>query len=170
MPPVLHVPFKKLARRRPQQVRTHQVGRGMHQGHDVLQLVAKTKGAAGLVERGARPQPAGQHLVQQPAVGKNVQGAVWRLDLNSTQRVSPVLLHAGQCGMGSVRAAPALQQTAGFFGRGTTAQAKGDFMRLPWGQKARDAQGSTWVQRCPHAAAQPGLRHGGWLAHAAMPP
>ena len=142
----------------------------MHQSHHVLQLVAKAEGAARLVERGACPQPAGQYLVQQPAVGQNVHRAVWCLDLHGAQRVRPVLLHVGQRSVGCGRAAPALHQVARFFGCCAAAQAKNNFIRLPWGQHTRDAQGSARVQRRPHAAAQLGLRHRGRLSHAAMQP
>ena len=51
-------------------------GLGVHQRHDVLQLVAEAEGAARLVVAAARPQPAGQGLVQQPAVGQHVEGLV----------------------------------------------------------------------------------------------
>jgi hypothetical protein len=47
-------------------------GRGMDQRHRVLQLVTEAEGAARLVIAAARPDPAGQRLVDQPAVGQHV--------------------------------------------------------------------------------------------------
>ncbi len=44
------------------------------QGHHVLQLIAKAEGAARLVDGITCPQPAGQRLVSQPAIGQQVEG------------------------------------------------------------------------------------------------
>ena len=74
MPPVLHVAFDELARRGENEVRTRQLGRGVHQRQHVLQLVAKAERAARLVERGAAPQARTDQLVEQPAVGERVDG------------------------------------------------------------------------------------------------
>ena len=70
MPPMLDVAFFELAGRAEQQVLAHQVGLGVDEGHDVLQLIAEAEGAAGLVEAAARPDAAGEGLIQQPAVGR----------------------------------------------------------------------------------------------------
>jgi len=58
MPPVLHIAFDKLSRRRPQEVSAGDVGAGDGEGHAVLQLIAEAVGAAGLVKGGPRPDPA----------------------------------------------------------------------------------------------------------------
>ena len=81
-PPVLHVAFGKLARGGAQDLLAQQLRPREPQRHRVLQLIAKTVGAARLVETGARPGAAGQRLVQQPAVHHDVEGAVRRLDLH----------------------------------------------------------------------------------------
>ena len=75
MPPVLHVPFAELARGGAQQMLAQQRRLGMHQGHRVLQLVAEAERAARLVKSRARPHAAGERLVDQPAVGQEVDGA-----------------------------------------------------------------------------------------------
>ena len=62
-----------------------------HQRHHVLELVAKPVGAAGLIERRARPDAAGQRLVEQPAVEHDVHGAVGRPHLDRAEHVVPVL-------------------------------------------------------------------------------
>ena len=58
MPPVLDVPLDELVFRGSQEMFAGECGLRCHQGDDVLELVAETVGAAGLVERGPRPQPA----------------------------------------------------------------------------------------------------------------
>ena len=58
VPPVLHVAFDELARGRVQQMRARRVGRREQQGQHVLQLIAETERAAGLIERRASPDSA----------------------------------------------------------------------------------------------------------------
>src|SRR3546814_61837 len=57
----------------------------------VLQLVAETVGTAGLVVGGARPHPAAQRLVQQPAVEQQVHAAIGRAHLHGAEDVVPLL-------------------------------------------------------------------------------
>ena len=74
MPPVLHVALDELARRRAQDVLArHAPARRSTKRHHVLQLVAEAVRAAALVERRARPHPAGQRLVERPAVDHRVE-------------------------------------------------------------------------------------------------
>ena len=83
MPPVLDVSLDELAGRGPQEVLARERrGSAIAQGHDVLELVAEAVGAAGLVERGPRPEPAGERLVEQPAVEHDVHRAVRRPHLD----------------------------------------------------------------------------------------
>ena len=58
---------------------------------DVLQLIAEPKRAAGLVISTARPEAAGQSLVEQPAVGEDVERLVGRLNIYSPESAIPVL-------------------------------------------------------------------------------
>ena len=61
-----------------------------HERHHVLELVAEAVGAAGLIEGGAGPDPAGERLVEQPPVQHQVHGAVRRLHLDGAERVVPL--------------------------------------------------------------------------------
>ena len=58
--------------------------------HAVLKLVAETVGAARLIEGRARPEAAGQGLVEQPAVQQDVHGAIRRLHLHRAERLLPI--------------------------------------------------------------------------------
>ena len=60
MPPVLNVSFDELMPRGPQQMLARQPRLRMQQGHDVLQLIAKSERAARLVIAAASPKAAGQ--------------------------------------------------------------------------------------------------------------
>ena len=64
--------------------------------HHVLELVAEAVGAARLVERRARPDPAGERLVEQPAVQQDVHGAIGRPHLHRAEDVVPVRGHRAQ--------------------------------------------------------------------------
>ena len=61
-----------------------------HERHHVLELVAESVGAARLVEGGARPDAAGERLVEQPAVEQQVHGAVRRRHLDGAEHVVPL--------------------------------------------------------------------------------
>ena len=78
VPPVLHVAFLELPGGRPQDLRPRLLRGAVDQGHHVLELVAEAVGPARLVERRPAPDPAGQHLVEQPAVEHQVQRRVGR--------------------------------------------------------------------------------------------
>ncbi|MNL14928.1 hypothetical protein D3C87_1358900 [compost metagenome] len=87
---MLHVPLHELLGRAAQQVLACQGRAGEHQRHDVLQLVAKAVGTTRLVVAAACPQPAGQRLVEQPAIGQRIHGRVRGVDAHDPQRVPPI--------------------------------------------------------------------------------
>ncbi len=82
MPPVLNVAFDELPAGAHQQMGADQPRLGVNERHDVLQLVAEAERAARLVIPAARPESAGERLVDQPAVGEHVDGFVGGLDLH----------------------------------------------------------------------------------------
>jgi hypothetical protein len=73
MPPVLHVALHELSPRRAQQMLARQFGPRQRQRQDILQLIAKSVRAAGLVIAAARPEPARDRLIQEPAVHQRVE-------------------------------------------------------------------------------------------------
>ena len=89
-PPMLHVALDELPGRGAQQMRARQCRLRGGKRHAVLQLVAEAVGAARLVERRARPDAAGQRLIQQPAVQHDVHRPVRRLHLHRAERIVPV--------------------------------------------------------------------------------
>ena len=93
---MLHVALGELPRRGAQQMLARQVGLRDAERHDVLQLVAEAIGAARLIEAGARPDAAGERLIEQPAVQQDVHRAVGRLHLNRAERVVPERVDLGE--------------------------------------------------------------------------
>ena len=91
MPPMLHIAFAELMRGGAQQMLAGEGRFGMHQRHHVLQLVAESVGAAGLIKPGAAPEPAAQGLIQQPAVGHHIHGGIGRFDVHRAERSVPIL-------------------------------------------------------------------------------
>src|ERR1035441_9732259 len=59
--------------------------------HGVLQLIAETESAAGLVVSAARPQTAGKRLVEKPAVGQHIERRIRSFHVDRAQGMFPVL-------------------------------------------------------------------------------
>ena len=85
---------------------------GVHQRHRVLQLVAEAERAARLIEAAAAPHAAGEHLVEQPAVGQEVERGVGRLHVDRAERAAPVAPDALQRRARRPGAAEALHERA----------------------------------------------------------
>jgi len=69
---VLHVAFGELPRGGTQQMFPREVRQHVRQCHAILQLIAETERTARLIKPGARPEPASQRLIQQPAIEHDV--------------------------------------------------------------------------------------------------
>ena len=93
---MLHIAFAELTRCGAEQMLAGQGRFGMHQGHHVLQLVAESVGAAGLIKPGSAPEPATQGLIQEPAVCHHVDGGIGRIDVDRAEGPTPILPDAFQ--------------------------------------------------------------------------
>ncbi|MNI39444.1 hypothetical protein D3C73_936260 [compost metagenome] len=153
MPPVLHVGLHELLRGAAQQMFAGQVGTRDRQRHRVLQLVAKAIRAAGLVMAAARPYPACQCLVEQPAVGQGVQGGVRGVDTYHVQRVAP-LLSDGHEFIGGLAGHPvAARQGPGLrFALRGVAQQEQHLLLLAVFQRDGDLDGGAGVQASARAS------------------
>ncbi len=89
MPPVLHVAFFELVRGREQDLFTRDLRTAVDERHHVLQLIAKTVSAAGLIKSRARPDATRERLIQQPAVEHRVQGGVRRSHFDRAEQAHP---------------------------------------------------------------------------------
>src|SRR6266705_5967863 len=98
MPPVLDIAFDKLPRGRSQDVIACNLGRGMHEGHYVLQLVAEAVSAARLIKGRAAPNPATESLVKQPAIEQKIRRKLRRFHFDRAQESVPPLAGFLECG------------------------------------------------------------------------
>src|ERR1039458_3248655 len=69
---------------------TSNVAFSHREGHHVLQLVTEAIGPTWLIKRGARPDPTGQRLVEQPAIHQNIHRPLWCGDLYRTEYLVPL--------------------------------------------------------------------------------
>ena len=112
---MLHVSFAKLTTGRAQQVFAEHVRLGMYQGHRVLQLIAEAEGTSGLIEPRASPHTAGQRLVDEPAVGQEVDGRVGSVDVDQRRACdSSSAIRLPMCAMCAVDAAKSLDELPRF--------------------------------------------------------
>src|SRR3989337_369769 len=97
MPPMLDITLLELMGSAEEEMLTHEPRLGVDERHHVLQLVAETEGAPRLVVSAARPNAARQSLVQEPAIGQDIDGWVGCFHLHCANRVIPVLPHLFEC-------------------------------------------------------------------------
>ena len=168
MPPVLHVPFAKLAGGGAQQVLAEQLRLGMHQGHRVLQLVAEAECAARLIKSGAGPHAAGQRLIDEPAVGQKIDRRVGRFDIDHAQRPAPVVPHALDRPMGAVDAAEALREALGFRRPARGADREGDGPLLSVFERQRRLNGGAGIVAGADAARESHAPHGRGIGQVAI--
>ena len=154
MPPVLDVALLELARRAKQQLRAHELRRGVRKRHRVLQLVAESERAARLVVPAPAPEPATDHLVQQPAVGERVQRLVRRLDLERAEQAPPLLPHRTERRVRRAGLAERAHERAGFVRVGRGAEAEDDLPRLPVLELERDLDRGAGIHQRAHATRQ----------------
>src|ERR1051325_1898530 len=90
MPPMLDVALQELPRSGGEDMAPREFRGGIQERHRVLQLIAKSEGAARLVERGATPEPATQRLVKQPAIQQQVRRSQGSANLEDSEHRVPV--------------------------------------------------------------------------------
>ena len=89
VPPVLHVAFLELPRRRAQDLCPRLLRGAVDDGHRVLELVAEAERPARLVERRPAPHATGERLVEEPAVEHQIHRRVRRADLDRPEDAIP---------------------------------------------------------------------------------
>ena len=84
----------------------------VQQRQDVLQLIAESERAAGLIGAAARPDAAAQRLVQQPAVDDEIERVVGRVHLDRAEALVPHPLGLGERRFDRLEPAVVLHQRA----------------------------------------------------------
>src|SRR5688572_1075103 len=90
MPPVLHVSFLKLMSSGKHDLLSRDFRMAVDERHHVLQLIAKTECATGLIKCSAGPDAARECLVKQPAVEHYVQRSVRSFYFDCSENAVPV--------------------------------------------------------------------------------
>ncbi len=90
-PPMLQIALDELPPSGAQQMLSCKVRPRDGERHSVLQLIAKSVGAAGLIESRSRPDAACKRLIEHPAVENDVQGSVRRFHLDRAENLLPML-------------------------------------------------------------------------------
>src|SRR5580700_7678422 len=91
VPPMLDVAFAELTRGSAEQMLAGQRRFGMHQRHDVLQLVTESESAAGLIKPRPTPETAAQCLVNEPAVRHHIDGGIGRVHIDCAESSIPII-------------------------------------------------------------------------------
>ena len=144
-PPMLDVALGELAAGRADQMFSRQQGADRGQRHAVLQLVAESVGAAGLIEAGPRPEAAGERLIEQPAVQHDVHRAVGGLHLNGPEDVLPMAAHLVQHGVEILLPVLSIQRTRLCL---AVCREEDDFYAGVWGRYLRSAPQGYRRPRC----------------------
>ncbi len=170
MPPVLHVAFHELAAGAAQQVLAHERGLGVHQRHHVLQLVAEAERASRLVVAAARPQAAGDRLVEQPAVGQHVERRVRRFHLDRAEGALPVRSRRLERSRRGGRSAKAPHELGGIGPVAAHAEAEDELALLAVGEVEGHLDGRAGIEPGAGPARKPGAAHRGGRGERAVAP
>src|SRR5947208_14458430 len=112
MPPWLDIAVDEWSRARAQDVVPCEIGRGVHEGHHVLQLVAEAVTAARLIKGRAAPHPAAESLVKQPAVEQKVGRKLGRFHFDRAQEPAPPTAGFRECSLDVRRIAKTSHESA----------------------------------------------------------
>ena len=126
MPPVLHVAFDELARGGEHDMGAAEIRPRIQQRQRVLQLIAESERAAWLVRPTARPDPATERLIQQPAVHQQIERIVGRMHLDRAERVVPEPFRARDRIVDGGEARVACGELSGLRGGGALTEHEGD--------------------------------------------
>src|SRR6266700_385063 len=170
MPPVLDIAFDKLPRGRSQDVIACNLGRGMHEGHYVLQLVAEAVSAARLIKGRAAPNPATESLVKQPAIEQKIRRKLRRFHFDRAQEAVPPMASFLECGFDVRGIAKSVNEGACLFFVVRLAKKKGYLGGLSRVDLEHDLHGCARVEASASVAGQSFVLHRGRIAQRAVAP
>src|SRR3990170_931118 len=170
MPPMLDITLLELMGCAQEEMLTHEPRLGVDERHHVLQLVAETEGAPRLVVSAAGPKTARERLVQEPAIGQDINGRVGCFHLHCAKRVIPVLPHLFERAARDGRSPETTHQFAGVIGISSCAEPEDDLALLPVGQIEGNLDSGTGIQSGPHLAGEAQPMHRGWIPKCAVAP
>src|SRR5205807_833888 len=130
VPPVQHVTFWELARGGLQNLRARYLRLRVNQRHHVLQLVAKTKRPARLIESRSSADTARQGLIEQPTIDQSIHRGIRRSDFDSPKCLVPEFEHGLKGFVHLMQVAKTRVDLARLFDRFSLTQKKNYFSRF----------------------------------------
>src|SRR5438067_10668903 len=170
MPPVLDIALHKLSRGRAQDVVASEVGRGVHEGHHVLQLVAEAVTATRLIKGGAAPRPAAESLVKQPAVEQKGGRKLGRFHFDRAQEPAPPTAGFLECSLDVRRIAKTSHEFACCFFVVRLPEKKSHLDGVSRFNLHHDLYGGARVEAGANVAGQSFVLHRGRIAQRAVAP
>src|ERR1700738_2186279 len=149
VPPMLYITLAELMCSRAQKMLACQARFGVDERHRVLQLVAKSKCPAGLIETAAPPKTTAQYLIQQPAVGHQVYRCVGSFHADHAQRLLPILPNAFAGRSGGSGFTTAFDQVSRVRQIASGSKTKPDLSFLSVQQINCDLHDSARIKPCP---------------------
>ena len=146
---MLDISLRELTGSTEEKVLAHEMRFSVDKRHHVLQLIAETEGAPWLVVSAAGPKAARYRLVQEPAVGQDIDGLVGCFHIHCAERVVPVLPDLFKRAARGGRSTKTLQQVAGVIGIPPCAEPEYDLTLLSVSQLKGYLDSGAGVQSGP---------------------
>ena len=143
---MLNITLRELVCGTEKEVITNKTRFRVHKCQNILELVSESECAAGLIIPTSSPQPRGKHLVQQPAIGQNVDGLVRRLHLHGAEKACPMLMHRLEGLCRRPRASKTPYQIGGLVGITPCTEDENYFAGLSLGQFEGNLNRRTGIQ------------------------
>ena len=156
---MLDVALGELTRCRAHDLLAQQLRLGVEQGHGILQLIAEPEGPAGLIEATASPHAAREGLIDEPAVGEEVEVRVRRLHVDRAERAVPERPDGFERRPRLLGAAEPLDQGARVCEITSRAERERDLARLAVAELDHDLHPEARVERGADATRQAFAQH-----------
>jgi hypothetical protein len=146
---MLDISLMELTGSAEEEVLSHEARLGVDERHHVLQLIAETEGAPWLVVSIPGPKTARYSLVQEPAIGQEVDGLVGCFHIHCAESVIPVLPDRFERVSRCSRSPEATHQVAGVIGISPCAEPEDDLTFLPISKLEGNLDCGAGVQSSP---------------------
>ena len=167
---MLNISLPKLTGRAAEKVLAHKLRHRVDKRHYVLQLVAEAEGPSRLVVSVPSPKTARKGLVQEPAVGQNIEGRVGCFQLHGAESLLPILPYRFERAPRSRRSPETIDPVDRVTGVLPSAKHKDNLTLLPVGKIEGDLDSGAGIEGSPYLAGKPGLGHCSRTSKRAVPP
>ena len=152
---MLDISLMELTGSAAEEVLAHEARLGVDKRHHVLQLIAETEGAPWLVVSIPGPKTARYSLVQEPAIGQDVDGLVGCFHIHCAESVIPVLPDRLERFSRCSRSPEATHQVAGVIGILSYTEPEDYLPLLSVGKFERNLNSGAGIQSGPYLPGKP---------------